>query len=297
MGSRVPSATARFPRSARVAERAPARYTRSMADLPSHPGVEILSDETAWSGRFRVDIVRFRHRRFDGTMSGIRTWELCVRGRAAALLPYDPWTDQVVLIEQFRLPALAAGVDPVMTEIPAGLCDPGEDAGDDGGARDAGGDGPARRPAAPRIGDFVLTPGGSDERCTMLAGRVRAPASGPDGIAGTAAWGRSRRTSASACWPAERGHRGGGGRALPQLRHHDRAAVAGGEAGLAARASGAAHDGAPVPGRQHAAPGRGGRARRRTSPASCWTAPCSTPAAAASPATAACCAGRAGRPP
>ena len=41
------------------------------------------------------------------------------------LLPYDPVADTVVLIEQFRLPALAAGLDPVLVELPAGLCDDG----------------------------------------------------------------------------------------------------------------------------------------------------------------------------
>jgi len=50
-------------------------------------------------------VVKFRHRRFDGTMSGIRTWEVWRRGRASALLPYNPIADAVVLIEQFRFPA------------------------------------------------------------------------------------------------------------------------------------------------------------------------------------------------
>ncbi len=153
--------------------------------LPSRDGVIIEQQRTVWSGRFSVDEVAFRHRRFDGAMSGLRTWELFRRGRAAALLPYDPWTDQVVLIEQFRLPALAAGVDPVMVEIPAGLCD--------------GGEAPettARREAEEEMGlaadlvlpmlDVVLTAGGSDERCAIMAGRVRAPAVGADGIVGSA---------------------------------------------------------------------------------------------------------------
>ena len=96
------------------------------ANLPPSPGVVIERQDAAWSGRFGVEVVRFRHRRFDGAMSAPRTWELFRRGRAAALLPYDPWTDQVVLIEQFRLPALAAGVDPMMIEVPAGVCEPGE---------------------------------------------------------------------------------------------------------------------------------------------------------------------------
>ena len=60
------------------------------------------------------------------TLSGVKTWEVWRRGRAAAVLPYDPVADAVVLIEQFRLPALAAGLDPVLVELPAGLCDDGE---------------------------------------------------------------------------------------------------------------------------------------------------------------------------
>ena len=153
--------------------------------IPSHPGVVIERQDTVWSGRFGVDVVRFRHRRFDGTMSGPRTWELFRRGRAAAMLPYDPWTDQVVLIEQFRLPALAAGVEPVMVEVPAGLCEAGE-------APEA----TIRREIVEETGiaadlvlpmlDVLLTAGGSDERCTLFAGRVHAPATGADGVGTTA---------------------------------------------------------------------------------------------------------------
>ncbi len=104
-----------------------ARMTsHSFPGLPAHPDVRVSSEQRVWSGRFPLDVVRFHHRRFDGAMSGERTWEVWRRGRAAALLPYDPVTDAVVLIEQFRLPALVAGLDPVLVELPAGLCDDGE---------------------------------------------------------------------------------------------------------------------------------------------------------------------------
>ena len=140
--------------------------------LPPSPDVEIESDETVWNGRFPLQRVKFRNRRFDGHMSGPRTWELWRRGRASAVLPYDPVTDHVVVIEQFRLPALAAGLDPVMVELCAGLADDDEVP-----------EVVARREAVEemhleifeieRIGAFLLTPGGSDECCTIFAGRVK----------------------------------------------------------------------------------------------------------------------------
>lgn len=154
-----------------------------MATIPFHPDVEIVSSETAWKGRFSVEVVKFRHRQFDGAMSGVRNWELLCRGRAAGVLPYDPVTDQVALIEQFRLPALAAGLAPVMVEIPAGLCDGAEDPAVTA-AREAQEETGLAVDLLERMGDFVLTPGASDERCTMFAGRIHAPEAGPDGIIG-----------------------------------------------------------------------------------------------------------------
>lgn len=165
--------------------------------------LDILRSETVWSGRFQLDVVTFKHRRFDGQMSGERKWELFRRGRAAAVLPYDPWADKVVLMEQFRLPALAAGLDPVMVEVPAGLCDDGEDA-----------EATVRREVQEElgleadllepIGDYVLTPGGSDERCTLFVGRVRAPQSEPDGSAGNFGLQSENEDIRRRVWPAER---------------------------------------------------------------------------------------------
>jgi ADP-ribose pyrophosphatase len=97
-----------------------------MSALPAFPGLQVTQEQRVWNGRFPLDVIRFRQRRFDGAMSAERTWELWRRGRAAAALPYDPVADAVVMIEQFRLPALAAGLDPVLVELPAGLTDPGE---------------------------------------------------------------------------------------------------------------------------------------------------------------------------
>ena len=155
----------------------------TVSSIPPASGVEIIDERRVWSGRFPLDLITFRHRRFDGTWSQDRHWELFRRGRAAAMLPYDPWSDSVVLIEQFRLPALAGGVDPVMIEIPAGLCDGTEDPADTARRETREETGLAVDRLEP-IGDFILTAGGSDERCSMFAGRVRAPAIDADGFAG-----------------------------------------------------------------------------------------------------------------
>jgi ADP-ribose pyrophosphatase len=169
--------------------------------LPAYPGLTIDSNETVWNGRFPIELVKFRHRRFDGGESAVRTWELWRRGQAAALLPYDPVADAVVLIEQFRLPALAAGVDPVMIEVPAGLCDAGETA-EVTIRREIQEEAGLIADRLERIGDFVLTPGGADEKVTLFAGRVRAPAAGVDGIVGYAGLAGEQEDIRVRVWPA-----------------------------------------------------------------------------------------------
>lgn len=151
--------------------------------FPVSPDVVIESDETVWDGRFPMQLVHFRHRRFDGAMSGPRNWELLRRGTAAAVLPYDPVADLVVVIEQFRLPAFAAGLQPVLVELAAGLTD-GTDSAETTIRREAVEEMGLELEQVERIGDFLLTPGGCDELCTLFAGRVRLGEIGPGGLLG-----------------------------------------------------------------------------------------------------------------
>ena len=153
--------------------------------LPAHPDVEIDSIRRVWQGRSALDLIEFRHRRFDGAMSARRSWEVWRRGPGVALLPYDPAADALVLIDQFRLPALAAGVDPVMVEIPAGFREAGESI-EASLLREASEETGLEPDRLMRIGDFLLSPGGSDEIVTIFAGRVTAPAGGIAGLAGLA---------------------------------------------------------------------------------------------------------------
>jgi len=88
--------------------------------------VEIIGREAAYKGYLRIDRYRLRHERFAGGMTEPMSRELMERGHAAAVLPYDPEADAVVLIEQFRIGAHAAGRPAWVVETVAGVIDDGE---------------------------------------------------------------------------------------------------------------------------------------------------------------------------
>ncbi len=85
--------------------------------------IKIIDKTTAYRGHFRLDKYRFRFRMFGGRWSKPVTREVLDRGAAVALLLYDPDRDAVVLIEQFRLPAMLAGSNGWQIEPVAGLTD------------------------------------------------------------------------------------------------------------------------------------------------------------------------------
>jgi ADP-ribose pyrophosphatase len=176
---------------------------RNFPALTQQPGLTICSQQRVWDGRFPLDLVRFRHRRFDGSASEVKTWEVWRRGRAAAVLPYDPEADAVVLIEQFRLPAAVAGLAPVLVELPAGLCDAGE-APETTARREMMEEMGLAVGALRHIGGFLLTPGGADEVCELYAGCVRAPEGEADGVAGHAGAADEHEDIRVRVWPAER---------------------------------------------------------------------------------------------
>jgi ADP-ribose pyrophosphatase len=174
---------------------------RTPRPIPAHPDTIIVSQQRAWTGRFAVDLISFRHRRFDGKMSEPRTWELWRRGRAVGLVPYDPITDSVVLIEQFRLPALAAGIDPVLVELPAGLIEDGEDP-EAAMHRELHEEMRMTADRLQHIGAYILSAGSSDELLDLYVGRVRAPETGPDGIVGVAGAAVEGEDIRTRVWPA-----------------------------------------------------------------------------------------------
>lgn len=98
---------------------------KSFKSLFQPEDVQIKNKETVYNGFFKVLKYTFKHRLFNGGWSENVTREMFERGHAAALLPYDPIQDQVVLIEQIRIGALEH-TSPWQLEIIAGINDKNE---------------------------------------------------------------------------------------------------------------------------------------------------------------------------
>lgn len=88
--------------------------------------VRVLSREAVFSGHFGVAKLTLQHRCFAGGWSEPLTREVFERGDAVGVLPYDPVSDTLVLVEQFRAGALRDADSPWMLELVAGVVDPGE---------------------------------------------------------------------------------------------------------------------------------------------------------------------------
>lgn len=152
--------------------------------IPPHPGLEIERDEVVWAGRFPLQRVQFSYQRFDGSRSPTLTWEMWRRGGAVCVLPYDPVRDAVALIEQFRLPAHAAGLSAVQIEMVAGLLEPGE-APDAAALRETLEETGLTAHILEPIGRYLLMPGGCDELMHYFCARVALPMGLAMGLAGT----------------------------------------------------------------------------------------------------------------
>ena len=86
----------------------------------------ILDKKLLYRGFFTLSQFSLKHDLFEGGESKPLSRELLDRGQAAAVLPYDPVRDEVVLIEQFRIGAVEDPSGPWLIEVIAGLYEPGE---------------------------------------------------------------------------------------------------------------------------------------------------------------------------
>ncbi len=144
---------------------------------PDKDRVEIIEKTTPYEGYFKIDLYTVRHRKFDGGWTQPLNREIFERGHVAVVLLYDPDRDSVVLIEQFRIGALAADRDPWLIEAVAGIIEPGEDSRGVVG-RESIEEAGCAITALEEIGTFFPSPGGSSETLALFCGRVDSSAAG-----------------------------------------------------------------------------------------------------------------------
>jgi len=145
--------------------------------------VRIERIETAFQGFFRIQRYRFRHTLFAGGWSGEIVRELFERGHAAAVMPYDPWLDRLVMIEQFRVGALHLDGGPWLKEFVAGMIEPGETS-EGVVIREADEEAGCRIDRLEPICDYLVSPGGTSEMISLYCGRT--DSSGLGGLHGLA---------------------------------------------------------------------------------------------------------------
>lgn len=165
-------------------ERDPSHIQVDVVGDPSHIQVDVVDTRVGYQGFFQIDVHRLRHERFDGGMTEIMVREVFERGNAAAVLPYDPRRDEVLLIRQFLPGSYFGGRAARPLQVIAGMVEDGESDED-----------VARREAVEEAGvtlgrlvlaqAFLPSPGGSSERVVVFCAEADlGRAGGIHGVAG-----------------------------------------------------------------------------------------------------------------
>ncbi|CAH0526953.1 ADP-ribose diphosphatase [Vibrio hippocampi] len=153
--------------------------------------IEIHSKQTVFKGFFEMVKYRFKHRLFEGGWSHVIEREMFVRSEAAAMLPYDPIRDQVVLIEQIRVGALEHA-NPWQIEIVAGIVDKDESV-EELVRRESEEEAGVTVDKLAYITSYYPSSGGCNEKIALFVGKV--DASLADGVHGLESEGEDIRVS------------------------------------------------------------------------------------------------------
>ncbi|MCL1114710.1 ADP-ribose diphosphatase [Shewanella basaltis] len=143
---------------------------------------ELIAKKVLYKGFFQLDEYTFKHKLFNGGWSGEVTREVFERGSAVVVLPYDPVRDEVVLIEQIRVPALATTKSIWLLELVAGMIEPGESP-EQVATRELAEEAGLSIQSLTPINSYLVSPGGTTERFYLFWGHVDATkASGVHGL-------------------------------------------------------------------------------------------------------------------
>lgn len=138
---------------------------------PQKKDVTVLERQRVYDGYYKVDRYRLRHTLHLGGESDVQQREIHERGHVVAVLPVDPHRDTLLLIEQFRPGAYAAGWDAWLLECVAGIIEPGE-AAHDVAVRETQEEAGCRLLDNRLVMRFLTSPGASSETVALYVARV-----------------------------------------------------------------------------------------------------------------------------
>ena len=87
---------------------------------------KIIDKKNLYDGFFKMNEVTLKYRKYDGNWSNNIKRELFGGAEVAAVLPYDPVSKEIILIQQFRPGTISRDIDHYLDEIVAGIIDEGE---------------------------------------------------------------------------------------------------------------------------------------------------------------------------
>ena len=133
--------------------------------------VQILKKKLVYNGYFKIFHYQLRHTLYDGKWGNKIAREVFERGNAAAVILYDPKRDKLVLIEQFRIGAQVAKLNPWVIEIVAGKIEKGE-SGKEVVKRESLEESGCKPSKLIHITDYQPSGGGASEIVSLFCGKV-----------------------------------------------------------------------------------------------------------------------------
>ena len=127
---------------------------------------KIINRKTVYRGFLSIEEYQLKHELFNGAQSNVITRQLMERGHAVAVLIFDPYSDKLILIQQFRIGAKEEK-SPWLTELVAGMIDEGESA-IDVARRESREEAGVEISNCREIMTYYASPGGCSEKITLF---------------------------------------------------------------------------------------------------------------------------------
>jgi len=142
----------------------------------NHHDIDIIEKRTIWQGYFKMVKYFFRHPLYAGGKSEVIEREMFERGHAVAVIPYDPISDEIVLIEQIRVGAFESKQNPWLIEVVAGVIEEGE-VSVDVAYRELFEESGVAAQSMEQVMSFLTSPGASSESIDLYLAKVDASTS------------------------------------------------------------------------------------------------------------------------